>query len=93
MQAVSMAPGAYQGSLMPGQTLAGGAFEPLERFSSLLQGFGGSQQTQSTPFYTNNANAALGGGLLGYQMMNQTQPESQYYSSTPYDGGFGWGNV
>lgn len=75
------------------------SYQPLREYSAALQNAPGGQSTTTTPFFTNPMAGAVGGGLLGMQIANGMSPQSQAYnpfggmSSTPYTGGYGWGNT
>lgn len=69
-------------------------FAPLQQQAALLSAAGGGSTNASQPIYTNPLAGALGGALAGGQlagmMNNQYKPGM---SSTPFSGGYGWGNT
>lgn len=73
---------------------------PLFNYQKLISGNLGGQATQSGGYTGDPISGALGGALLGNQLYQGfNQPSNQYAdwavtgSSTPYSGGYGWGNV
>lgn len=89
------------------QQTYGAAFSPFSSYLDVIgRPFGTSgASSQSQPYFTNPAAGMIGGGLLGAQIGSQYRqpntPTGQPYdygwlsqgSSTPYAGGYGFGNV
>lgn len=108
MQGINIAPFTAQSQYADAERLGQLGQEqtwgPLFNYQRLISGQGGGTTNMSQPLYSNPLNGALGGALLGNQLYqgfgNQDQSSGNQFanwmdmgSSTPFSGGYGWGNV
>jgi len=105
MTGIGMAPGIAQADYADADRLGAVGQEqtwgPLFNYQKLISGQGGGTSTTSSPLYNNPLNAALGGAMVGNQMFggsggatnNQFGDWGNMGSSTPFFGGYGWGNT
>jgi len=102
MGGVAMAPGIAQSQYADADRLNQLGQEqtwgPLFNYQKLISGQGGGTSTTSQPLYSNPANAALGGAMVGSQLFGgQSGGANANWatqgSSTPFFGSYGWGNT